>query len=202
MASTVLYLIRHGRVVGSEARRFIGHLDVPLAPEGEAQMRILAGRLARVPFVAVYSSDLARARRSAELVAAPHGLEPGIVPALREMAMGRWEGLTAEEIQAREPGAFSEWRSRIGDFRFPEGESVPELLARCWPVVERVLSSHSGERVALVAHGGTNRAILCRALGLSLERLLGLGQDYGALSLVEWDGERWRLRALNNGEAG
>jgi len=202
MASTVLYLIRHGRVVGSEARRFIGHLDVPLAPEGEAQMRILAGRLARVPFVAVYSSDLARARRSAELVAAPHGLEPGIVPALREMAMGRWEGLTAEEIQAREPGAFSEWRSRIGDFRFPEGESVPELLARCWPVVERVLSSHSGERVALVAHGGTNRAILCRALGLSLERLLGLGQDYGALSLVEWDGRRWRLCALNAGGAG
>ncbi|MBI4608145.1 MAG: histidine phosphatase family protein [Candidatus Rokubacteria bacterium] len=198
MPSTFLYLIRHGRVVGGETRRFVGHLDVPLSPEGEAEITALALRLAGVRLAAVYSSDLARARRSAELVAAPHGLVPRIEPALREMAMGRWEGLTAEEIQLREPGAFSDWMSRIGEFGFPEGESLPDLLARCWPVVERLVDAHAGERVAIVAHGGTNRAILCRALGLPLERLLMLGQDYGAVSLLEWDGRRWFLHLLND----
>lgn len=200
MASTFLYLIRHGRVLGAEGPRFIGHLDVPLSPAGEAEIKTLSLRLARVALAAVYSSDLLRARRSADLIAAPHGLAPLVVPALREMAMGRWEGLSAGEIQAREPHAFRQWMAGIGEFPFPEGESVPGLLARTWPVVKGIVSAHAGERVALVAHGGTNRAILCRALGLPLERLLAFGQDYGALSILEWDGRRWSLRLLNQSE--
>lgn len=197
MASTFLYLIRHGRVAGAEHRRFIGHLDVPLSPAGEAEIRALALRLAPVALTAMYASDLERARRSAELIAVPHRLTPRIVPALREMAMGRWEGLTADEIQSREPDAFKEWMARIGEFPFPEGESVPDLAARAWPVVEEIVSAHPGGRVAIVAHGGTNRAILCRALGVPLERLLSFGQDYGALSLIEWNGRRWALHLLN-----
>lgn len=202
MAATLLYLVRHGRVAGAERRRFIGHLDVPLSPEGEAEIRTLAARLSTVRLSAVYSSDLARARRSAELIAAPHGLAPRIIPALREMAMGRWEGLTAEEIQSREPYAFNAWMARIGEFPFPEGESVSELIARAWPVVEEIVSAHAGGRVAIVAHGGTNRAILCRALELPFDRLLSLGQDYGALSLLEWTGAWWRLRLLNQTDPG
>ncbi len=202
MASTVLYLIRHGRVMGAERRRFIGHLDVPLSPAGEAEIHALSLRLAPVPLAAVYSSDLVRACRSADLIAAPHGLVRQVIPALREMAMGRWEGLTTQEIQAREPEAFREWITRMGEFPFPEGESVPELIARCWPAVTSIVRAHPGERVAIVAHGGTNRAILCRALGLPLERLLSFGQDYGALSILEWTGCNWRLHRLNQKDPG
>ncbi|MFQ5897575.1 MAG: histidine phosphatase family protein [Candidatus Methylomirabilia bacterium] len=201
MPFTFLYLIRHGRVVGAETPRFIGHMDPPLSSEGEAGISALAARLASVRLQAVYSSDLVRARRSAELIGAPHGLAPRVVPALREMAMGRWEGLTAEEIESGEPQAFREWMARVGEFPFPDGESVPELVARVWPAVESIVGAHSGERVALVAHGGTNRTILCRALGLPLGRLLTLGQDYGACSLLEWTGARWRLHWLNQTES-
>src|SRR3990172_700236 len=182
MPSTWVYLVRHGSVVGAETRRFIGHLDVRLSPMGEAEM----GRLAAVPLAAVYASDLARSRLSAEIIARPHGLAPRIIPALREMAMGRWEGLTADEISAREPAAFKEWTVRIGEFPFPEGESVSDLLGRAWPAFENIVGLHPGERVAIVAHGGTNRVILCGALGLPLDRLLVFGQDYAALSLLEW----------------
>ncbi|MFQ5828724.1 MAG: alpha-ribazole phosphatase [Candidatus Methylomirabilia bacterium] len=202
MPSTFVYLIRHGRVVGAETRRFIGHTDVPLSREGEEQIRALAARLATVPIAAVYSSDLLRARRSAELIAAPHGLAPSTVPALREMAMGRWEGLTAEEIECREPGAFREWMAALGTFPFPEGESVPDLVGRAWPAVERIVRAHQGTRVAIVAHGGTNRGILCRALGIPLDRLLSFEQDYGALSLLEWTGAAWRLHLLNQSDPG
>jgi len=198
MPSTWIYLVRHGRVVGAELRRFIGHLDVPLSETGEAQLEGLARRLSATPLAAIYASDLVRARRSAEIVAAPHGLIPRVTPSLREMAMGRWEGLTADEIKAAEPEAFKEWMSRVGEFPFPEGESVPDLLARSWPVVESILGAHLGERVAVVAHGGTNRVLLCRALGLPLERLVALGQDYAALSILEWTGSRWTLHLLND----
>jgi alpha-ribazole phosphatase len=193
----VIYLLRHGEVVRAETRRFIGHLDVPLSSTGERQSEAQAARLARVKLTALYSSDLARARRTGEIVGAPHGLRPTIVPALREMAMGRWEGLTAAEIQRAEPERFAEWMSNVGSFPFPEGESVPDLEARAWPAFEALVSAHDGEAIAIVAHGGTNRALLCRALGLSPARLLSIGQDYGALTVFARIDRDWRVMHLN-----
>jgi alpha-ribazole phosphatase len=194
---TVVYLFRHGEVMLAETRRFIGHLDVPLSPHGEAQCVAQAKHLRDVSVAALYSSDLVRAQRSGELLGAPLGLSPTVVPALREMAMGRWEGLTAAEIEAREPAAFATWMAGVGEFAFPEGESVPDLVRRAWPAFEALVERHAGAAIAVVAHGGTNRAMLCRALGVPLERLLSFGQGYGAMSVLEHAGGRWSLARLN-----
>lgn len=194
---TTVYLIRHGSVEGAETRRFIGHLDAPLSPLGARQAEALATQLAGIPLEAIYSSDLARTRRTAEIVAAPHGLKPVELPELREFAMGRWEGLTAEEIRALDPEAFARWMADVAGYRFPEGESLQDLEARAWPAFERIVAAHAGASVAIVAHGGTNRMILCRALGLGPERLLALGQGYASLSVLESSGVRWTLRLLN-----
>ena len=197
MTRTRVYLFRHGEVTMAETRRFIGHLDVPLSARGEAQCTAQSARLRDVPLAALYSSDLARARRSGELLGACRGLAPVLVPALREMAMGRWEGLTAEEIRAREPEAFATWMASVGEFPFPEGESVPDLVARAWPAFEGLAEAHAGASFAIVAHGGTNRAILCRLLGLPLDRLLAFGQGYGALTVIERAHGRWSVCRLN-----
>ena len=194
---TLIFLLRHGEVIQAETRRFIGHLDVPLSERGERQCAVQAERLRGAGLTAVFSSDLVRARRSGEIIGAPHGLAPIPLPALREMAMGRWDGLTAAEIGEREPAAFADWMSRIGEFPFPDGESVGDLAARAWPAFEALARQHSGAAVAVVAHGGTNRALLCRALGLSFRHLLSFGQDYGALTVLEELGGRWHLRRLN-----
>ena len=193
----LIYLLRHGEVAQADPRRFIGHLDVPLSTHGEAQCAAQARRLASVPLAALYTSDLTRARRSGEIIGTPHGLTPTLVPDLREMAMGRWEGLTADEIRAREPDAFADWMARIGEFPFPEGESVPDLLARAGPAFDAVVAQAPGPSIAIVAHGGTNRALLCRALGLPLGRLLALGQDYGALTVLARERGAWVLHRLN-----
>lgn len=193
----MIYLLRHGAVTLGEPRRFIGHLDVPLSSLGERQCVAQAARLGRVSVAALFTSDLARARRSGEIIGAPHGLRPVVVPALREMAMGRWDGLTAGEIRAREPERFAAWMAAVGEFPFPEGESVPDLLARAWPAFAAIARACAGQAVAVVAHGGTNRAILCRALGLPLGRLLAFGQDYAALTVVEWRDGHATLRSLN-----
>jgi alpha-ribazole phosphatase len=194
---TLIYLLRHGEVVRAASKRFIGHLEVPLSERGERQCQAQARRLAGVGLAAVFTSDLCRARRSGEIVGAPHGLAPTTLPALREMAMGRWDGLTSAEIEAREPAAFKAWMADVGSFAFPEGESVGDLLARAWPAFLHIARSHRGDAVAVVAHGGTNRAILCAALGLPPARILRIGQDYAALSLLEGDEDGWRLRCLN-----
>ena len=193
----MIYLLRHGEVVLAETRRFIGHLDVPLSPRGEQQSLAQAARLAPVKLAARYPSDLARARRTGEIIGGPHGLVPTVVPALREMAMGRWEGLTAAAIQRDEPVKFAEWMANVGEFPFPDGESVPDLEARAWPAFESITGAHAGQTIAIVAHGGTNRALLCRALGLPSGRLLSMGQDYGALTVLERIDTAWRLRHLN-----
>ena len=197
MDSTWLYLIRHGEVVDASTRRFCGHIDVPLSPAGEAQLHTLALELASKPLAAIYSSDLSRARLSAEILATPHGLTPETIPALREMSMGRWEGLTGEEIQASEPEAFNDWMSRIGEFPFPEGESLLDLERRVWPALLDLLDRHRGQSFAVVAHGGVNRVILCRALGAPFEKILAFGQDYAALSVLEWSEREWVLHLLN-----
>ncbi|HEV8586892.1 MAG TPA: histidine phosphatase family protein [Methylomirabilota bacterium] len=195
--ATLIYLLRHGEVAQANPRRFIGHLDVPLSARGEAQCRAQARRLAGAPIAALYTSDLVRARHSGAIIGAPHGLTPTEMPALREMAMGRWEGLTADEIRAREPAAFDDWMARIGEFPFPEGESVPDLIARAGPAFDAIVAQSPGPAIAIVAHGGTNRALLCRALGLPLARLLAFGQDYGTLNVLERHGDAWLLRRLN-----
>jgi alpha-ribazole phosphatase len=197
--ATLIYLFRHGEVVDALPRRFIGHLDVPLSAKGEWQCEAQARRLAGVTLSAVFTSDLRRARRSGELIAAPHALVPVAVPALREMAMGRWDGLTSAEIQAREPEAFKTWMADVGAFASPEGESVGDLLARAWPAFLHIVHGHRGEAIAIVAHGGTNRALLCTALGLPAARLLSVGQDYAALNLLEDGQPGWRVHRLNDG---
>jgi alpha-ribazole phosphatase len=193
----LIYLLRHGEVEMAETRRFIGHLDVPLSAQGERQGAAQGVRLSSVKLGGLFASDLIRARRTGELIGVPHGLVPILVPALREMSMGRWEGLTAAEIERREPDKFAEWMAHVGEFPFPEGESLPELEARAWPAFESIVDAHPGRAIAIVAHGGTNRALICRALGVPLRRILTLGQDYGALTVLERIDATWHLRRLN-----
>ncbi|MGH7313652.1 MAG: histidine phosphatase family protein [Candidatus Rokuibacteriota bacterium] len=194
---TLIYLLRHGEVEGAERRRFLGHADVALSPRGVRQAAAQSRRLRTVGLAAVFTSDLARARRTGEIIAASLGLTPTVEPALREMNMGRWDGLTAEEITEREPATFEAWMARIAEVPFPGGESAADLLARVWPAFSTLVQAHAGGRIAVVGHGGTNRVLLCHALGLPLARLLIFGQDYGALTVLEHDDGQWRLHRLN-----
>lgn len=197
MASTWLYLVRHGEVREGAEGRFVGHTDPPLSETGLEQARRVGRALAELPIEAVYSSDLLRSRQSAAEVARPLGLEPVAVPALREMAMGRWEGLTLQEIAARDPDLLTAWLARLDTFVFPGGEGLLQLRARVLPALREILDRHAGRRVVVVAHGGPNRVILAEALGLPLAHLLRLGQEYGGLSLIEYRADTAIVHRLN-----
>jgi broad specificity phosphatase PhoE len=197
MTSTWVYLARHGEVLHAAEGRFFGHTDVSLSPVGIAQADALAERLRAEPIEAVYASDLLRARLSAAPLASARGTSVVAVPPLREIAMGRWEGLTFAEIRAREPELCDRWLATPFAVPFPDGEGLPDLQARTLPAIRALVERHAGRRIAVVAHGGTNRVILGEALGLPLANIFRLALDYAAWSLIEYRSDGTVVHAVN-----
>lgn len=149
-----LLLLRHGQSTWNADGRWQGWADPPLSPLGEAQARAAAERLADAGLAAVVSSDLQRARRTAELIAEHLGLEVlAVEPDLRERNIGDWSGLTTTEIEQGWPGWLAGWRA--GDLdRPPNGESREEIAARVLAVLERLAHEGGGRTVLVVTHGG------------------------------------------------
>lgn len=156
-------LARHGETDDNrQPIRFQGFRDTPLNDTGRAQARELAERVAAraEPIRSLWSSDLSRARDTAEIVGAHIGLEPRLDPRLREANRGRWEGYTFEEIKRSEPEEFAAWMRGGPGWRFPGGESLKEQQDRVLAALADVESA--GELPALaVCHGGSIRVVLC-----------------------------------------
>jgi alpha-ribazole phosphatase len=186
-----LYLIRHGETEGMVPKRYKGTLDVPLSVRGVGQAQALArhmrARLARgKSLAAVYCSDLSRAVKTAEPLAGAFGLEPRILPSLRERNFGRWEGLTFDEIRDRFPGEFEAWMRDPLEHSPVGGESTRETRERALQGWREVQALHRGGDVAVVSHGGVNRVLLCEFLGVPLANIFRLEQDAGCLNVVRF----------------
>jgi probable phosphoglycerate mutase len=164
---TTLILIRHGETDWNAQHRWQGHSDTPLNDAGRLQAGRLATELEHLD--AVYSSDLARARETAEIIAGSLGLEIRLDPRLRERSFGAWEGLTTEEIESSFPDEQRRWRTGIGAGA-ADAESFEAFAARVSSFVEEVGRRHVDEDVLVVAHGGTIRVIHALAAGLDYVR--------------------------------
>jgi len=196
---TRIHLLRHGQVEGHGEARYNGQRDVALTDLGREQSLSFAQGLSDKELRAIYCSDLQRCRVGAEAIAAFRGLRPTELADLRELHIGKWEGLTWKEIQKRWP---DEWQGRLDDlvhFRVPEGESLLQLAARVRPAITDIVSRHRGEEVAVVAHGGVNRVILLDAIGAPLDRLFHLEQDYGCRNIIDYFDDGYVTVRLVNG---
>jgi len=167
-AGTELVLVRHAETEWNRERRIQGHTDVALSPSGCEQARRLSLRLSREPIRAVYASDLARARATAEPLAAALGVPLQTTALLREVSFGAWEGLTTAEVEAGWPDEYAAWRHDSVSCRPPQGERIAEMQCRTLAFVAAILPTYPGERVAVVAHGGSVKAILCGLMGFPL----------------------------------
>jgi len=163
---TTVHLARHGESDWNAAGRWQGHADRPLTELGRRQAAELADRLADVQLDAVYSSDLLRARETAEPVAARHGLEVQALPALREVDVGGWSGLSRPEVEQRFPQAFARWRG--GGQGWEDGETYEQMTERVVGAVLEIAAAHPEGEVLVVAHGGPIRALHAVALGLDI----------------------------------
>jgi probable phosphoglycerate mutase len=160
---TRLLLVRHGESTWNADGRWQGQADPPLSELGEQQAADAAVHV--VPVDAVWSSDLARARRTAEIIAGARGVDVRVDPRLRERDAGEWQGHTRADIQELWPGYLESDRRPVGY------EPDAELLVRVLSAIDEIGAAHDGGAVLVIVHGGVVRT-LERHFGENLHGLL------------------------------
>lgn len=197
---TRVFLVRHGATVLSAEDRFAGAIDAALADEGRMQARKLADRLKGERIAAAYASPLQRARETAEIVAAPHGLEVTTDAAFREISHGRWEEMTRDEVERAFPDEMAAWEADPFTFAPRGGETGLAVTARALPALVELVARHAGETVLLVSHKATIRLLLSSLLGFDPRRYRdNLDQLPAALNVVDFRGaSHARLMLFND----
>ena len=195
---STIYLLRHGDIaMPSGQHRFVGQLDLALSTQGREQMRMLAGHPALQGLKRMLTSPLLRCRESAAILSARLGCGAAeVVPEFAEIDLGAWEGLTPAEVNNRFPGEHAARGNDLAAFRPVGGESFADVQHRAWPPFERVAHGDV-EPIAIVAHAGINRVLLCTILGMPLTNLFRIKQDYGCCNTILCNGTEYFVQDLN-----
>ena len=198
--ATQMVVVRHGETVWNTAGRQQGQLDSELSPTGVRQAEAIAEALADQTFHTLYTSDLARAVQTAEIIGRRLGIEPIPEPGLRERHLGILQGLTMAQFAERFPAEHALLRSDDPDYAIPEGESVRERQERHVCCAEALAERHAGQRLLLVAHGGVLNSLFRHALGLPLASPRAFSLLNASLNRFSVSAGRWRLETW--GETG
>jgi alpha-ribazole phosphatase len=183
-AMTRFWLIRHGEPAEQARGRCYGSLDVGLSDTGRAQMVRVAEYLKGESIAAIYSSPLSRALEGSRILAAAASCPVEVLPDLREIDFGGFEGLPYDEIAARYPDLYRQWMETPTEIRFPNGESFSQMRTRVLRAFDTIERERKGQTVAIVSHGGVNRILIAWALQTPDNCLFRIAQDYGAINLL------------------
>lgn len=191
--TTTLYLIRHGVTLCNKRKQYCGRLDVPLSIDGKKQAARLHARLRGVHFDAVYTSNLKRAKQTAAIVFKEKKLI--VVPDLREINFGIFEGKRYQEIVKKYPEAYEKWVADPFKYEIPRGENLTGFRKRVNTAIKKIAASNRGKTVALVCHGGTISIFLT---GLMKSRKFWeyIPESVG-MSIVEFEKGKHSIKLLN-----
>ncbi len=191
-----LYLIRHGRQNST-----LCNTDVELSKEGIAQCGLLRERIKKYRLDAVYSSDMLRARQTAEIINEAFGLPHGIRAELREISFGLLEGKTDEYIEEHFRDFNEEQNKLIDDLPYPGGENGTSVYERAMPVLQELVESGKKD-ILIVTHGGVIRAILAALFGRNQARrfLFATSLENTSITQLRYDPEddRFYLERFND----
>jgi broad specificity phosphatase PhoE len=193
-----LILMRHASVDRSPGV-LVGTDDALLNDTGLAQAMAWQSVFTARPPAAIFAGPLRRAVQTARLAVTDQSDSVLVREALREIHLGTWEGLDREKIERRFPGAWEERGRNFAGFRPEGGESFQDVLDRALPVFREMAARAEAESgpVLAVTHAGVIRVLLCHVLGMPLNNLFRLHQDWAGLSILEPAADRWRVRCLN-----
>ena len=195
-----ILLFRHGETANSKEVCFNGHYDVELSERGKNQFQHWAEILKQEKFKAIYSSDLKRTLNSAQFIAKEHGLDPVSYPELRELSFGTWEGMSFSEVEATYPGQMKVRMESVTTFQADGGETYPQLQTRVIPKFEELVARHPNDQIAMVCHGGVNRVILSHLLGIPMDKIFRVHQDYAALNIIQYYEKEPIVEYIGNAE--
>lgn len=179
-----IFLIRHAEPEEAYTKRFLGRLNPGLSLRGEEQARRAAVRVKELAPQIILSSPLLRAQQTASFIADACNVQLQIEPLLLEVDFGELEGLTFKEASEKFAGITDSWQALAGDFCFPGGERFQDFNQRCRDMAAQ-LCSRPEERIALVAHGGVLRGILCNLLAVEANGPLRFRFSYASLTTLE-----------------
>lgn len=180
-----IYLVRHGQTAWNKQRRYQGSQDIPLDSEGVLQAEKLAERLKEIRWDRVISSDLQRARITAETVV-DGKIEIELMPELREMHFGDWEGITFSEAEEKWPGDVKNFFADPTQSIIPNGENAIVFSERVLRGLEAIIASSKEEDTILITtHGGSVRCVLCDVLNKPLTEMWNMEQGNTAVNILE-----------------
>jgi broad specificity phosphatase PhoE len=185
---TTLVLIRHGQTDWNVEGRWQGQADPPLNERGCEQAQHVAEYQRKFGFAALYSSDLRRAMETAQIIGAEMGLKVIPEPRLREINLGKWQGMLSTDIQAQYPDEFRRWHEQPLTAHPPGGEDISVLAVRVLEAINAIIARHPKRRVGIVTHELPIAIVLCRSAGLGLEHLRGMIPENGTWSEVVLEG--------------
>jgi broad specificity phosphatase PhoE len=198
MQEAQVYLIRHGDTGESLQGRFIGRRDVPLSLRGQQQ----AAALAHCPDLLRCREAVCSPMRRVRETVGHAGLDLVCRDDvdLREIDFGNWEALSFAEISRNFPDAVERWTRLESDFRFPQGEAYADFLQRIQRAAEGIARTAAAQTgpVAVFAHGGVIRALICLWLGLPARHYLLFEIEPASVSAVRLFGDRGVLMRLND----
>ena len=194
-----LLITRHGHVEGIKPARFRGRAELALTPAGLEQAAALAQRIARQwKPAAIYTSGLRRCVVTGEKIGAAVSVQAVVLDGLMDLDYGAWQMRTHDEVKAEAPEAFRLWHEAPHLVRFPNGESLQDLVARTADALRSVLAHHAGQTVVMVGHDSVNRALLLQLLDQPLASYWKLAQDPCCLNEVDIDGADVVVRRVND----
>ena len=163
-----IYLVRHGETLANRQGILQGWSNNPLDDTGRKQAAALVTRASRVPLDAIYTSDLIRTRETAAPLAEARGLEPTVLPGLREISFGKWDGHHLKEIQEKDRDIFL----KPGQVDLEAEEDLAASQERAWETFTGLAEGMDPDGTILcVSHGGLIRLLVCRILGFSIDNM-------------------------------
>jgi len=187
MNERIVYLVRHCKPnLPSDSSICIGVTDIPLNEEGFEQAEKLKRYFSDKNIKAIYSSPLIRAKETAEIIA-NNKIKVEIRNDFSELNMGKWDGMTFEEIKQKYPDEYIERGNDFENYIVEGGESMSmcrdRALAQLWNII-----NNSTDNIIIVAHAGVNRLILSELLAVSIKESFSFRQEYGSVNILKHDG--------------
>ena len=199
---TTFMVIRHGETIWNAESRFQGHGDSPLTETGRKQASALGRRMEQFRFDLLISSDLGRAQETAAIIATYTGHSVEVDRRLRERNYGVLEGLTLQEIKDSHSNILNRLKTDDPDYIVPEGESHRQHYQRNVDCIEELLTTRSGAKIAIVAHGGVLDSVFRFVADLPLNQPRCFITTNASLTIISYgtfyNSDRWVIEAWND----
>lgn len=183
---TRFYFVRHVQALGNVQKRFQGVTDNDITPHGEIQLNNVADFFTDKEIDIIYSSPLIRAKKTAFAIEKVSNATVEVSEQIKEIFVGPWENMPLEQIKAGWPEDFENWGTAPWKFNVEGAETMVAVFQRCSHFIQRVKEENKGQNIAIVAHGGVMKSLICATLNKPITQLTDIGWiANGGVSLVE-----------------